>query len=269
MSGHWYDLQRAELVHTVRYANGRSGPPSLVHARKLGLGPGSTTIIKTAAREQLESWKRGQILQAVLRQPQQADESADSFINRILDESGKQAAEAATLGSQIHHEIEQYYATGECAPMFTPVVEGVERCIRETFGDRPTPWIAEQCVTHSFGWGTKVDLYSRDHRGNMVVLDFKTKDFGPDGIGKLDVYRDHFMQLGASCVALHGMDALGDSIGDHIQAAIVYVSRTHPGLCWPIGVSVAELRRGWEMFQLLLAFWKLDNKYDPSEALAK
>ena len=97
---------------------------------------------------------------------------------------------------------------------------------------------------------TKIDL----HRPG-VILDFKTKDFGPDDTSRLEAYDEHAMQLAAGTVAA-GKESP--------RAAIVYVSRSHPGLSWPVGVSIDELTRGWAMFQSLLAYWKLKNRYDSS-----
>lgn len=253
-SGHWYYRHTKQLVETVPYANGKMGPPDLRHARKLRLLPGVTTITKCAASFGLENWKRDQVLMAALTTTRAAGETDAHLVRRILDDSEQQASDAAKRGTAIHAAIQEYYTSGTFPTDSTMLehVNGAAAAIRDVCGSRA--WTPELCVIHSSGYATKIDLCC-----DAIILDFKSKDFGPDDCAKLKTYRDHAMQLAAGMVAMAGPMALV-----HTKAAIIYVSRSYPGLSWPVAVGVADLRRGWEMFQALLAFWKADNKYDPS-----
>ena len=49
------------------------------------------------------------------------------------------------------------------------------------------------------------------------------------------------------------------------RCANVFVSVTQPGLVVVYEWPQEDLARGWNMFQSLLTFWKLKNKFDPSE----
>jgi hypothetical protein len=103
------------------------------------------------------------------------------------------------------------------------------------------------------GFGGKVDLYcmADEHAPVGIVLDAKTKDFGPDD--KVDAYSEHIMQLAAYRVGL-GLP--------HARCANVFASRTHPGLIKVVEHSEKELERSWLMFQCLLRFWCLKNQFN-------
>jgi hypothetical protein len=47
----------------------------------------------------------------------------------------------------------------------------------------------------------------------------------------------------------------------HARCANVFVSRSHIGLVKVVEWSEEELINGWEMFQSLLRYWKLKNKF--------
>lgn len=250
-SGHWYDPRTRQLVETVPYSKkGTSGPPDLRHARKLGLVPGVTTITSCAAAWGLEKWKREQVLMAALTLPRAEGETDAAFITRVTADAETQAANARDAGTAIHAAIQQFYTDCELPadPVMAAHVRGAAEVVDNIFGSGI--WIPEMCVSHPTGYATKIDL----HRPG-VILDFKTKDFGPDDTSRLEAYDEHAMQLAAGTVAA-GKESP--------RAAIVYVSRSHPGLSWPVGVSIDELTRGWAMFQSLLAYWKLKNRYDSS-----
>lgn len=263
-SGHWYDPRMRRLVETVPYAKpGTSGPPDLRHARKLGLVPGVTTITSCAAAWGLERWKREQVLMAALTATRTDGETDKSFIARIVEDSEAQAAEARDTGTAIHALVQAFYTDGtlpENNPVGMAHVQGVDDAIRNVWGERL--WTAEKCVSHSLGYATKVDLYCSNPL-SRVIIDFKSKDFEPSDTANLATYDDHAMQLAAGAIASAGPHE-GIRALDGIQAAIVYVSRTCPGLSWPVEVSELELRRGWQMFCALLEFWQAKNRYDSS-----
>jgi hypothetical protein len=70
----------------------------------------------------------------------------------------------------------------------------------------------------------------------------------------LKTWDEHAMQLAATRKALDIPAA---------ECAIVYVSRTVPGLCRIIRVDEPELEQGWSMFCALLDYWQAKNNYFP------
>jgi hypothetical protein len=113
-------------------------------------------------------------------------------------------------------------------------------------------WLTERSFASSLGFGGKVDLYTEadQYAPVGIVLDAKTKDFGPDD--KVDAYDENLLQLAAYRHGLHL---------PHARCANVFCSRTHPGLVKVVEWSEEELVKGWEMFQCLLRYWKLKNSF--------
>lgn len=238
MSEHWYDRGGAPR-YTVPAANGFQRPTTLRDARKLNLVPSVTTILNIAAKPGLTLWMQRQVLLAALTLPRLADESEDTFIARILEDSKAQARAAADAGTDIHASIQGFYE-GQDVSRHREHVEATTRTITDAFGYHG--WIAERSFAHEIGFGGKVDL----HSPQGVVIDIKTKEFTEND--KVDAYDEHLMQLSAYRVGLGMPDA---------RCANVFVSRSVPGLCKLIEWSQDDLSRGWEMFVRLLQFWQL------------
>lgn len=238
MSEHWYDRGGAPR-YTVPAANGFQRPTTLRDARKLNLVPSVTTILNIAAKPGLTLWMQRQVLLAALTLPRMADESEDTFIARILEDSKAQARAAADAGTDIHASIQGFYE-GQDISRHREHVEATTRTITDAFGYHG--WIAERSFAHEIGFGGKVDL----HSPQGVVIDIKTKEFTEND--KVDAYDEHLMQLSAYRVGLGMPDA---------RCANVFVSRSVPGLCKLIEWSQDDLSRGWEMFVRLLQFWQL------------
>jgi len=237
-------------VWEVSGAKGQSVTPDIRHARKLGLYPGVTTIIRQAAAPQLEKWKRDQVMLAALTLPRVEGESNEQLCARILQDSEEQARQARDKGTQIHAAIQGHYEGKAPDEEMWPYVQGIVECIRQNCGERK--WITERPCVHPLGYGTKSDLHAF---GGDRFIDFKGSDFTKAEAGKLKTWDEHAMQLAATRAAL------GYENGD---CAIVYVSRKEPGLCRLIWIDEADLERGWEMFQGLHSYWCAKNNYYPA-----
>ena len=83
-----------------------------------------------------------------------------------------------------------------------------------------------------------------------IVVDFKTKEFGVDDA--VPAYDENLMQLAAYRFGLGVPFA---------RCANVFASVSYPGLVKIHEWSDEDLQRGWAMFQALLTFWKLKNKF--------
>lgn len=240
MSEHWYDRGGAPR-YTVPAANGFQRPTTLRDARKLNLVPSVTTVLNIAAKPGLTLWMQRQVLLAALTLPRMDDESEDTFIARILEDSKAQARAAADAGTDIHASIQGFYE-GQSVVKHREHVEACTRTITDAFGYHG--WIAERSFAHELGFGGKVDL----HSPTGVVIDIKTKEFTEGD--KVEGYDEHLMQLAAYRVGLGIPEA---------RCANVFVSRSVPGLCKLIEWSADDLARGWKMFVHLLTYWQLKN----------
>lgn len=239
-SQHWY-TRTGDPAYTVKNKEGHQRPTTLRDARKLGLVPSVTTIIKCAASPGLEAWKLQQMMLAALTLPRAPEETEESFISRIQADSKEQAKMAAERGSEVHAALESFFETRHVTTKFSPAVLGTESEIVKVFGD--LTWSAEKSFALN-GFGGKVDLHSKDGQG--VVIDFKTKEFTSETLDKAQGFDEHAMQLSAYRVGLEIPQA---------RCANVFVSVTEPGLVVVKEWDQEDLDRGWKMFSSLLEFW--------------
>lgn len=248
---HWYK-QDGGPQYTVKAKDGSDRPTTLRDARKMDLVPSVTTIMKVAAKPGLEQWKLEQMLLAAMTLPQLPEEPEKSYIARIVSDSKETGKQAAELGTRIHESIEGWMA-GVRPVEHEEAAKAFEEAIFTHFKTHPfQAWLPERSFSSPLGFGGKVDLFCEidEHAPLGIVLDAKTKDFGPDD--KIDAYDEHLMQLAAY---RHGLKL------PHARCANVFVSRSHPGLVKVVEWPEDELVKGWEMFQSLLRFWKLKNNF--------
>lgn len=241
---HWYDRQ-GKPAYTVAAKDGYQRPTTLRDARKLGLVPSVTTIIGCCAKPGLERWKLEQMMHAALTLPRGDGEPEKQWIERVWTDSRETARKAAERGTEIHAAIQGAYEGKSFPGSVVAHVQGAREAVSAWI---EADWTAEASFASPLGFGGKVDLSSR-----QAVIDFKTKEFGPDS--DLKTWDEHAMQLAAYRFGL-GMEKA--------QAAIVYVSVTHPGLSRLIEIPEEALQQGWRMFLALLQYWQAKNKYNSS-----
>ena len=250
-SSHWY-TRDGKPAYTVTGKNGLERPTTLKDARKLGLVPSVTTIIKEASRPGLERWKLDQMLHAALTLPRQTDEKESDWISRVWTDSQETARKAAERGVAIHAAIQEHFncgrITGSYDPRYDLHCQGAENAV---FGWDPQYYAseAEESFSCPLGYGGKVDLNGKPD----FVIDFKTKEFGEED--DLRIWDEHSMQLAAYREGL-GMPKA--------RCAICYVSVNNPGLSRLIEIPEEDLQRGWEMFLYLLGYWKSKNRFNSS-----
>lgn len=242
-SGHWY-TKAGESAYDCIGNNGQKRHTTLRDARKLGLCPSVTTIIKCAAAPGLEVWRQQQMMLSALTLPRADGETEADWLARVVVDSKETGRKAADRGTEIHGAIECYFQ-GERPREYEPHARAANEAIGDHFGEMS--WKAEKSFAHPMGFGGKVDLHS-EH----AVCDFKTKEFGQDD--DLKTWPEHRMQLAAYRVGLGIPSA---------RCAIVYVSASEPGLARVMEIPEKELALGWRCFVALLEFWKARNEFEP------
>lgn len=247
-SGHWY-WPSGLPAYEMETANGYR-PTTLRDARKLGLLPSVTTIIKAAASPGLEIWKQRQVLMAALTLPRQTGETDEALINRILSDSKEETRQAADRGTEIHAAVQAYFGEMETPPAHLDTVQAVAHELRGWFGDLAWPMDAERCFAHPLGFGGKTDLSTP-----LLILDVKTKAF--EDAKEVNVYDEQVMQLAAYRVGLGH---------PYARCANVFVSTTKPGLIWVKEHEAGDLAKAWEMFVALLHFWRHKTGHYPKAA---
>jgi hypothetical protein len=255
-SVHWYQKDGSPK-YTVKARDGSDRPTTLRDARSLDLVPSVTTVLKIASKPGLEAWKMEQMLLAALTLPKRDEEGEKDYIARIVADSKESARSAADEGTRIHESIETWLS-GKRQVDHPDIAIAVDKAIFDHFGSHPNHnWIVERAFACDLEFGGKVDIHCKPStltpRG--VVMDTKTKDFGPDD--KVDAYDEHLMQLAAYRYGLEIPRA---------RCANVFVSRTHHGLVKIIEWSEEDLERGWDMFKCLLRYWKLKHGFGDADA---
>lgn len=242
-AGHWYTQDGAPM-YTIVGANGKERNTTLRDARKYGYVPSVTTILGVADKPALTRWKVDQALMAALTLPQIEGESLDDFKKRADADAKQQAIDAADEGTRIHGAVEAFYLGLPYDGKYKNAVSMVEYVIEKTFPGED--WSPEKSFCSPLGYGGKVDLHSEN-----VVVDFKTKDFGPGD--EVRAYDEQIMQLDAY---RHGLGIPSATMAN------LYISRTHPG---EVRLIVHTEGNHFDRFRHLLAYWKLSKNYEPME----
>lgn len=251
-STHFYKRDGSPC-YTVKAKAGHERHTNVGDARKLGLVPSVTTVIKCAAAPALQRWKTEQMMLSALTLPRLESEAEKDWIARVWTDSGETARKAAAKGTAIHAAIQGMYEGEHPGPgelwHHCMGADGVVSEWLKTMSTSGHEVEAEASFASPLGFGGKVDL-----RGEpSFVLDFKTKEFSADS--DLKTWDEHAMQLAAYRFGL-GMEKA--------RCAIVYVSVTNPGLSRLIEIPEEDLQSGWRMFLALLQYWQAKNKYNSS-----
>jgi hypothetical protein len=214
-------------------------------ARRLGLLPSVTSILKCAYKPALETWKLNQAVLAALTLPRAAGESDDDFARRVVQDSKREGIEAATFGGRLHEAIESVVG-GHDLP--------VELADLAPHADAFRAWWKKQrwtvsAIESSFanveeGYGGRVDLlcrvpdYALDHYVQAVV-DWKTKATKPGQAIR------HWDEFGVQLAAY----AMGRRMHDPELVLIsVVVSRNEPGRIEPYIWPREGYRYLWQTF---------------------
>src|SRR3972149_1247362 len=176
-AGHWYRSNGSPCHEVPRAKGGGMRPTTLADARKLGLVPSVTTIMRVLARPGLETWIQRQVLTSAVTLPRQTGQSDESYIAAIMAEAKLVSSAAAQRGTALHGAIERRDFAGPWADH----VRAVERAMETESG----LLLGEGEFEHSFangkmGYGGKVDWHSRG-AGQGAVVDWKSKERIQDG----------------------------------------------------------------------------------------
>jgi hypothetical protein len=242
-AGHWYHKDGTPCYEVMAKASNRLRPTTLRDARKLGLVPSVSGIIKVAAAPALENWKVKRALRTALEWP--PIEDTEEWIDLVIAKAEAEGRETADLGSAIHACIEKHLrgeqydmqAYGECVRGALAEFDGWAGLD----GNKP-----EKSFAHHLGYGGKCDLHKPG-----FVCDFKSKDF--DESWRPTTWDNHAMQLSAYREGFNMPSA---------RCAIVFVSTTSKGLTRLVEVAENELAKGWRMFQALLTYWYEKNELE-------
>lgn len=245
-SSHWY-YPDGRACYEVPYADPSKGmrPTTLKDARKLGLLPSVTTILKCLNKPALNDWMCEQAALAVLTAPRLEGEELDAFVKRVLQDERQQddeSAKARDLGTDIHDAL-------ECALNGQPWPESFSPYVNASMVFLQGRVVATEKVLVGNGYAGKTDLVLED--ANVIrLVDFKSTKNLPTK----ESWTDHRLQTSAYA------KALGNTGDKHVATANLYVSTTEPG-------KVAYFEQDdWQDtyaagFRPVLQYWQWLNNY--------
>ncbi len=241
---HFYDKNGKPAYEVPNKSKGGMRPTTVADARKLNLVPSVTTVMSGAAKPGLDQYLQTQLLNAV----ETEGTEGDYWRQNVVKKSKEHSSNAANKGTAIHDALEQYYL-GNIIPfdmesICIPVIE----LLNKEFG--PLDWRPEVSFAHKLGFGGKIDM---SYTGSeSIILDFKTKD--TDDLKKMIPYDEHGQQTAAYAVGLDIPQA---------KRYNLFISTQVPGLMNL--TESTDFERDWGMFEALLTYWQLKNKYVPGE----
>ncbi len=269
-SGHWYDAQ-GNAMHEVPSANGeKMVKTTVIQARRLGLFPSVTTILKEKSKHMLEQWKMNQIAIAAYNNPVFNAEDEHHYVKRIQDLAFKQVDQAAEAGTAIHaaaenymqglawNRVEQVFLPGPAAyfPMWTFIDPLAE------FMATHSIWgtgFEQHVVNTEYGFAGCADLPFSCPRG-VGVLDYKTRKTKP---GKPVVgYDEQLLQIAAYSGTIHRerLELSQDVIGCNL-----FISTTEPGRIDAIWYDPEQVKGAYHGFGHLVKFWQFVKNYNPTD----
>jgi ATP-dependent exoDNAse (exonuclease V) beta subunit len=248
-AAHYYQPDGTPVFTVPNKSKGGERPTTLADAKKLGLLPSPTTILKTLAKPALEAWKIEQAVLACLTSPKLEDESLDAFVDRILSTDREQDQErdaAARKGRSIHHALQVLLRDGVNLTDWQEYTLPV--CAQLRVLGRPIA--TEKTIVTELYVGTTDLLLEND--SEIWVIDFKCTRNIPNA-----PYREHRLQLAAYA------GGLGNTGQKRVRCANVYIGTLNPG-----EVKVCDLgdwSNDLRCFNLLVDFWYLSNEIKRNE----
>jgi len=222
---------------------------TIADARKLGLLPSPTTILKQLAKPQLTGWLIEQGCLAVLTSPRKPDESLDQFVYRVLHIDKEHDAErdaAAEAGTAIHEALE----LAMCGIEYDPAMAGYVVPVMAEINKIGRVATTEKVIVGD-GYAGRTDCLLESDDA-ITVLDFKGCKKLPDK-GPWD---EHRMQLAAYAAPL------GNTGNKRVECANIYINRNEPGDI--LVAKIDDWQHDYKRFKLLVDFWYLSNRIERS-----
>lgn len=241
-SSHWYFPDGRPCYELPKKDGSGMKSPTLADAKKLGLYPSVTTILKVLDKPALTAWRIEQAVLAAVTSPQKPGESIDEFIHRVLhkeEQHEKEAENARNLGTDIHAALDDALNGRQIADDLRVYVEPVlEAC--KAFGKLEH---TEKLVANSgIKYAGRCDAIFEN-----AVIDFKTTKKLPK-----ECHKEHRQQLAAyeKCFCDKERDCYN-----------IYISTTEPG---KIAVcKVEDKRAAYSAFLNLFSVWQWLTNYNP------
>jgi hypothetical protein len=165
---HWYNKNGAPMYES-----------NLRDARKDELYPGFTKVWGDVINAPgLNTWKRNQILDAVINFPRDEEEDEKEYRRQIVRMADEYGAKAADLGVRIHTALELYILEGKEYLSEVPIElhDNVQKVMR--WMDEYLYEIEPEATfcNHEYGFAGKIDVKAKHRDFGVIMLDFKSQN---------------------------------------------------------------------------------------------
>lgn len=264
-NAHWYDGD-GKPMHQVKSADGKKMVNTTIRqARKFGLFPSVTTVLKMLAKPMLDQWKLEQVAKAAFRHPPRKDSKEYPYTQFIIDKAFEQVEEAANAGSLIHAACERMMRGLEWdrnEQVYLPELKQsfpMEVFVEPVYMFMQTYAIEghafeKAVVNREYGFAGMGDLFFDSDKG-FGCLDYKTRKTEP---GKpVRPYDEQPMQIAGYVATEHDIELMD------VTGCNLYISTTEPGRIEATWYETQELYDHYHAFGSLCKVWQHFKKYDP------
>ena len=236
---------------------------TITPARKLGLLPGYSNIIKRLAMPQLEAWKIENALRVSLANPIQPGEDVDAYLRRVAGLAAELGDVTKDIGKALHAAIETFLISKTMPddPVAQNAVTGLQRFMEIRGVKTIVPEMVFVDKVH--GFAGRMDIKATECAdGHPFIADVKTrtKGFGSDN-GQ--PYYNEGVQLGAYWLG-SGADPDCEIINILVDGVTGENRWFRWGDVWGKSKEPSFTKQVLaDAFLHILAEWKIVNRYDP------
>lgn len=245
------------------------------HAVKYSLAAGTTSVLGVLAKPFLMDWGAKAAAEAGVDGGAESPAakylaglmSLEEYKNACLEGKNAVVRKSTDRGTLIHKALEQGYLGQPRDDIeFEPWFHEVHRVLANNYPG-VIEWVPERPFWHKWGFGGRTDLIGYGAKGEMVVVDFKTRDFQPEDItkavsmrakgfkteGRLTPRETECMQLVANLIG-HGGQVPG-------EVANLYIDRSAP-IVHLRPYTAEEQSKALAIFEALLSIFKIQRGID-------
>lgn len=249
--GHFYHKDGTPCYTVPRAKGGGQRATTLADAKKMGLLPSVTTILRCVDKPALTQWLIKTNVEAALTTPRIEGEDLDAFMERVMSQDAQEEGQKARdKGTEIHADMERYLSGNihEVDPLILPWIEPAGKFVME----KGEVVVCEKTLV-GCGYAGKCDLILRLPDGTLEVVDFKTTKKLPR-----KAWDEHLLQ-GAMYA-----NVVPKELGIVSQTSNLYISTVEQGAYIYCGHEEPWLRT-YEMACVpLLLLWQWLNSYNPN-----
>ena len=239
---HWYYPDGRECFEVPSADGKKMVKTTIVHARKLGLYPSVTTVLKILDKPEIDTWRVERAIKASLASVRRPGERIKQFIARILEVAQSKSKRAMNFGGDLHSYIEGLITGNTFDSILIP--QATKDAIKDYFTKNIQSATAEQlAINHELKYAGRKDMDALIG-GGTYLYDFKTQGTKP---GKpVNFYKEFIIQLGGYSLC-----------GSYTGIRCMIISSTEPGRVEVKDYTAEEIAFGQKTFKHLNALFRL------------